>query len=254
VNNGLLAQKNRELSVRSSRDPLTALYNRRYFQEFMRDAPSQSERRRRGEPEKSIQALLLIDIDLFKQTNDRYGHAAGDAVLVAVGRRLRETLRETDMIVRWGGEEFLVFVPATVADKLDEIAARIMSAIGGEPIDYKGHSIRITASVGYAPVPLPPEDIHLPWERAVNLVDMALYMAKLHGRNCAYGIRRLRRSDDEAMSRIERNLESAWANGMVEMHLEPGPAIDIGELAGAPAQPTPVPHDSIASDADRRVA
>jgi diguanylate cyclase (GGDEF)-like protein len=255
VNNGLLAQRNRELSVRSSRDPLTALYNRRYFQEFMRDAPpSQSERRRHGEPEKPIHALLLIDIDLFKQTNDRYGHAAGDAVLVAVARRLRETLRETDMIVRWGGEEFLVFVPATSADKLDEIAARIMATIGREPIDYKGDSIRVTASIGYAPMPLPPENIQLPWERAVGLVDMALYMAKLHGRNCAYGIRRLRRSDDEAMSRIERNLESAWANGMVEMHLEPGPAVDTAEVADMSLPAAPMLHDGIASDAERRVA
>src|SRR6185295_20155613 len=101
-------------------------------------------------------------------------------------------------------------------------------------------------------MPLPPEDVELPWERAVSLVDMALYMAKLHGRNCAYGIRRLRRSDDEAMSRIERNLESAWANGMVEMHLEPGPAVDTAEIADAPAPP--MLHDDIAGDAERRVA
>ena len=126
------------------------------------------ERRRRGEPDKPIHALLLIDIDLFKQTNDRYGHAAGDAVLVAIARRLRDTLRETDMIVRWGGEEFLVFVPATSADKLDEIAARIMKAIAMEPIEYQGNLIRVTASIGYAPMPLPPEDINLPWERAVE--------------------------------------------------------------------------------------
>ncbi len=256
VNNGLLAQKNRELSVRSSRDPLTALYNRRYFQEFMRDTPPRPERRHRG-PDKPIQALLLIDIDLFKQTNDRYGHAAGDAVLVVVARRLRDTLRETDMIVRWGGEEFLVFVPATSADKLDEIAARIMAAIAKESIEYKGNPIRVTTSIGYAPMPLPPEDVELPWERAVGLVDMALYMAKLHGRNCAYGIRRLRRSDDEAMSRIERNLESAWANGMVEMHLEPGPAIDAGgddgvEVAASP--PATVVQDEPVSDLARRVA
>ena len=257
VNNGLLAQKNRELSVRSSRDPLTSLYNRRYFQDFMRDAPARTERRRRGELERPIHALLLIDIDLFKQTNDRFGHAAGDAVLVVIARRLRDTLRETDMIVRWGGEEFLVFVPSTSADKLDEIAARIMAAVATEPIVYQGNSIRVTASIGYAPMPLPPEDIHLPWERAVSLVDMALYMAKLHGRNCAYGIRKLRRSDDEAMARIERNLESAWANGMVEMHLEPGPALGgaATEIAVTPFSPSPIVHEEAsADDVARRVA
>jgi diguanylate cyclase (GGDEF)-like protein len=237
VNNGMLAQRNRELSVRSSRDPLTSLYNRRYFQDFMRDAPNQPERRRRGEAQSPIHALLLIDIDLFKQTNDRHGHAAGDAVLVAVARRLSETLRETDMIVRWGGEEFLVFVPATSAEKLDEIAARVMVAVASEPIVHQGRLIRVTASIGYAPMPLPPEDVALPWDRAIGLVDMALYMAKLHGRNCAYGIRRLRRSDDEAMERIERDLQSAWANGMVEMHLEPGPRIDcdVAETSWPPS-------------------
>jgi len=183
--------------------------------------------------------LLLIDIDLFKQTNDQYGHVAGDAVLVAVARRLRETLRETDMIVRWGGEEFLVFVPATCAEKLDEIVARVMAAIATEPIDYQGNRIRVTASIGYAPMPLPPENITLPLERAIGLADMALYMAKLHGRNCAYGIRRLRRSDDEAMERIERDLQSAWANGMVEMHLEPGPSLEADDIADGPRSPSP---------------
>ena len=239
VNNGLLAQKNRELSVRSSRDPLTALYNRRYFQDFMRDAPNRQERRRHGEADSPVHALLLIDIDLFKQTNDRYGHAAGDAVLVVVARRLRETLRETDMIVRWGGEEFLAFVPATSAEKLDEIAARVMAAVALEPIVYQGNRIRVTASIGYAPMPLPPENITLPWERAISLTDMALYMAKLHGRNCAYGIRRLRRSDDEAMGRIERDLQSAWANGMVEMHLEPGPKPDTDDGTETSRSPSP---------------
>lgn len=226
VTNGLLAQKNHELNFRSSRDPLTTLYNRRYFQDFMRDEHGRPERRRAGDGDAPIHALLLIDIDLFKQTNDRYGHAAGDAVLVAVARRLRETLRETDMIVRWGGEEFLVFVAATSAAKLDDIAARIMNAIASEPIDFQRNLIRVTASIGYAPMPLPPENVSLSWERAVSLIDMALYMAKLHGRNCAYGIRGLRRSDDEALAAIERDLEKAWEDGMVDLHLLPGPDID----------------------------
>ena len=122
-----------------------------------------------------------------------------------------------------------------------------------EPIAYRGNIIRVTASVGYAPMPLPPEDIHLPWERAVSLVDMALYMAKLHGRNCAYGIRKLRRSDDEAMTRIERNLESAWANGMVEMHLEPGP--ELGAVDAAAMTPSAMAREEAAlDDVARRVA
>ncbi|HET7033166.1 MAG TPA: diguanylate cyclase, partial [Casimicrobiaceae bacterium] len=224
--NQLLAQRNQELNVRSSRDPLTALYNRRYFQDFMKDEPERPDRRQRIAGDDSIRALLLIDIDFFKQTNDRYGHAAGDAVLVTIARRLRETLRETDMIVRWGGEEFLVFVPQTSVANLDEIAARIMDAIASEPIEFQKSLIRVTASIGYAPIPLPPEDVMLSWERAIGLIDMALYLAKVHGRNCAYGIRGLRQTDEESLASIERDFEKAWEDGMVDLHLLPGPDID----------------------------
>ena len=236
--NRLLAQRNQELNFRSSRDPLTTLYNRGYFQDFMRDEPARPERRQRVEGDDSIRALLLIDIDFFKQTNDRYGHAAGDTVLVALARPLRETLRETDMIVRWGGEEFLVFVPQTSAAKLDEIAARVMAAIASEPIEYQKSLIRVTASIGYAPIPLPPDDVMLSWERAIGLIDMALYMAKLHGRNCAYGIRGLRQTDEESLATIERDLEKAWENGMVDLHLLPGTDIDAYADSASGGSPT----------------
>jgi diguanylate cyclase (GGDEF)-like protein len=239
--NRLLAQRNQELDFRSSRDPLTTLYNRRYFQDFMRDEPGRRERRQRIAGDDSLRALLLIDIDFFKQTNDRYGHAAGDTVLVTVARRLRETLRETDTIVRWGGEEFLVFIPQTSAARLDEIAARIMSAIALEPIEYQKSLIRVTASIGYAPMPLPPEDVMLSWERAISLIDMALYMAKLHGRNCAYGIRGLRHTDEESLASIERDFEQAWEDGMVDLHLLPGPDIDAYAAAQSAASASAVP-------------
>ena len=212
--------------MHSSRDPLTALYNRRYFQDFMRDAPVRPERRRGGEPDRPIQALLLIDIDLFEQTNDRYGHAAGDAVLVAIARRLRETLRETDTIVRWGGEEFLVFVPSTSADKLDEIAARIMRAVAMEPIAYAGNIIRVTASVGYAPHAAAAGG-HPP---AVGARREPGRHGALHGEAPRPQLRlwhpqaapQRRRGDDRGSSAIS---SPAWANGMVEMHLEPGPRL-----------------------------
>jgi diguanylate cyclase (GGDEF)-like protein len=218
--NRLLGQKNQELSFQSSRDPLTTLYNRRYFQDFIGDRSAQAERRR-GDG-RTIQALLLIDLDHFKETNDRYGHAAGDAVLVAVARRLRDTLRETDMIVRWGGEEFLVFVPATHAETLDEIATRIMHAVACAPFLYEGAEIAITASVGFVPMPLPPHDVPLPWERAIGLADMALYMAKIHGRNCAYGIHGITPADPGTLETVERDLERAWRDGKVDLHVLSG--------------------------------
>ena len=221
VTNQLLAQKNAELDIQSTRDPLTGLYNRRYFQNFI-SAEQMRDNRRRREDDRMVRALLLIDIDHFKETNDRFGHALGDAVLVAVARKLSDSLRETDTIVRWGGEEFLVLA-TTNAERLDELAARILQGISAEPITVLDKVIRMTASIGYVPIPLPPDDVPLPWDSAIGLVDMALYMAKVNGRNRAYGIRRLARSDPETLAAAERDLEHASKAGLVEMRVVYGP-------------------------------
>jgi diguanylate cyclase (GGDEF)-like protein len=233
--NTLLAQKNTELSFQSSRDPLTALYNRRHFQNFINEGRGETDRRR-GAVEKPVQALLLIDLDHFKLINDQFGHAAGDAVLIAVARRLRDTLRETDMIVRWGGEEFLVFVPVAPADRLDEIVLRIMHAISVEPIQYMGHYIHVTVSIGYSPVLLPPDHVALGWERVIGLVDKALYMAKLHGRNRAYGVGGMLRSGDEALAAVDSDLEKAWRDGVVNLRVLVG-----AQAVDAAAQTVPTP-------------
>jgi diguanylate cyclase (GGDEF)-like protein len=234
--NRLLAQKNTELSFQSSRDPLTALYNRRHFQNFINDARGEIDRRR-GAVDRPVQALLLIDLDHFKLINDQFGHAAGDAVLIAVARRLRDTMRETDMIVRWGGEEFLVFVPMAPADRLDEIVLRIMQAISSEPIQYMGHYIQVTVSIGYSPVLLPPDDVALGWERVIGLVDKALYMAKLHGRNRAYGVGGMLRSGDDALAAVDTDLEKAWQDGVVDLRVLLGTqTLDtIAQMAAPPA-------------------
>ena len=221
TSSALLAQRNAELSVLSSRDPLTALYNRRHFQSVIASEGAPHERSSRGEAN-AARALLLIDLDHFKETNDRFGHALGDAVLVAVAERLRASLRDSDTIVRWGGEEFLVLA-RTAPDRVDEIAARILRAVSSEPIVLNDKVIRMTASIGYAPMPLPPSSAPLSWDRAIGLVDMALYMAKVNGRNRAYGIQRLRGDDGETLAAAERDLEHAWKSGLVDLHVLYGP-------------------------------
>ncbi len=220
--NELLAVKNAELSVQSTRDPLTSLYNRRYFQNLIAAEAAQPAQRRR-EDDNLTRALLLVDIDHFKETNDRFGHALGDAVLVAVAERLRNTLRDSDIVVRWGGEEFLVYA-TTRADGLDDIAARILKSISAQPITLDHKLIRTTASIGYMALPLPPASVPVSWDQAIGLVDMALYMAKVNGRNRAYGIKQLLHDDAESLAAAERDLEHAWKAGFVELHVLYGPS------------------------------
>jgi diguanylate cyclase (GGDEF)-like protein len=232
--NHLLAHKNTELSFQSSRDPLTALFNRRHFQNFINETHGEADRRT-GAVEQPVQAILLIDLDHFKLINDQFGHAAGDAVLIAVARRLRDTLRETDMIVRWGGEEFLVFVPMAPADRIDEIVSRILHAVSTVPINYMGHYINVTVSIGYSPVLLPPDNIALGWERVLGLVDKALYMAKKNGRNRAYGIGSMRNSGTAAMAAIDADLDQAWQDGIVDLRVVRGTGVPVATAAAAPA-------------------
>jgi len=123
--------------------------------------------------------LLSIDIDHFKEINDRYGHAAGDAVLIAVADRLRETVRSTDTIVRMGGEEFLVVLRDIPEDQLlPEIGEAVRRRISLEPIRVAGSDITVTVSVGVAAL-APADD----FEAGMRHADDALYEAKQAGRN-----------------------------------------------------------------------
>ena len=214
--NAQLHVKNLELKQQSSRDPLTSLYNRRHFQEFMR-ARARADQRLAGPEDDIVAALFLLDVDHFKNINDTYGHAAGDAVLTMISENLKDILRETDMIVRWGGEEFLAFLPAVPRAGLDDIARRLLGGISASSVDHQGSAISVNVSIGFAPFPLSPGEQHLPWERAVNLVDMALYMAKGHGRNRAYGVRGFSGSAAVTIEDIEQDLEQAWRSGAVDM-------------------------------------
>jgi diguanylate cyclase (GGDEF)-like protein len=232
--NAQLKVKNLELKQQSSRDPLTSLYNRRHFQEFMRTNVPVNKRGVGASAEEIVGALFLLDVDHFKHVNDTYGHAAGDAVLTMISENLREILRETDMIVRWGGEEFLAFLPAIPRSGVDDIARRLLAGISAHTIDYQGSKISVNVSIGFAPFPLSPGEHPLPWERAVNLVDMALYMAKGHGRNRAYGVRGFANFGETSMEQIEQDLERAWRAGFV----------DLSVVLGTWPEPVPAPAEA----------
>jgi diguanylate cyclase (GGDEF)-like protein len=214
--NRRLAQSHAWLRVQSERDALTGLANRRHFQDVMRQ---------RGAHESFEGALLLVDIDHFKRVNDTRGHAAGDQVLVEVARRLNDAVRGGDLVVRWGGEEFLLFAPGVAVDQVAALAERVLQAVGAAPVQLDGTPpLAITASIGYARFPLPPHRVALSWEQAVNLADMALYTAKSQGRNRAVGIAGLRAPHREALREVESNFERAWTDGRVDLKLTAGPA------------------------------
>ncbi|MGX4643659.1 diguanylate cyclase [Massilia sp. SYSU DXS3249] len=225
--NDQLYRKNLELKQQSVRDPLTGLYNRRHFQEFMRGYEPVDQRGAGTSGEEMVSALFLLDVDHFKHINDTWGHGAGDEVLIKISDSLREILRETDMIVRWGGEEFLAFLPAIPRSGLDEVARRLLNGIADTRVEHQGTRIAANVSIGYAPFPLSPDGTPLSWERAVNLVDMALYMAKGHGRNRAYGVVGFANFGRTSMEEIEQNLEQAWRAGFVEMAIVTGGYADL---------------------------
>lgn len=225
--NRRLAQSNAQLKAHAEIDPLTGLANRRHFQAAMRQLAADG---------KFSGTVFLADIDHFKRINDCWGHASGDAVLVEIARRLRAVLREPDLIVRWGGEEFLVVVRALSPEAVEALAQRMLEVVGAAPVVHDQRVMAVTASIGYATFPIEPTLLDVSWERAINLIDTALYLAKAHGRNRAYGVRMINANDAERFDAIARSLEAAWRTGDVALTLLEGPGRRAEFAAEALAQ------------------
>ncbi len=216
--NRQLVSSQAQLRVQSERDPLTNLANRRHFLSVM-----QAEQDRGGAESGLEGALLLVDIDHFKHVNDGHGHAAGDLVLCEVARRLNEAVRGDDLVVRWGGEEFLVLALQVPAAQAELMAARVLKLIGDTPVMVEGRPVQVTVSIGYARFPLPPNVLPVAWEQAINLADMALYTAKNQGRNRAVGIVAAQAPAPPALREIEADFDRAWHEGRVTLKVAPGP-------------------------------
>ncbi|MCV2353747.1 GGDEF domain-containing protein [Paucibacter sp. B2R-40] len=202
------------LRAQSERDPLTDLANRRHFLGVMeQQAPAQFNG-----------ALLMIDIDHFKHVNDQHGHGVGDVVICEVARRLSHAVRAEDLVVRWGGEEFLVFAPDVSLGDLAHLAERILRGVGGQTIPTDTGPLRVTVSIGFAHFPLPPSKLELQWEQAVNWADMALYTAKSRGRNRAMGIATVDARDSDALTQIEADFDAACSSERVSLLQVLGPS------------------------------
>ena len=180
----LLARVNRELQLKSyqeelkflaSTDPMTKLYNRRYFSEIAKNI---LEIDRRNECELS---LLMLDIDKFKNVNDTYGHAIGDEVIIFVADILKKYQRKSDVICRYGGEEFVILLPLTSLNNALLVAEKIRKCIEESAVKIgKIESLKMTVSIGVSQVDVLNE---LNIEATLGRADEALYEAKNLGRN-----------------------------------------------------------------------
>ncbi|QTN27486.1 diguanylate cyclase [Rhodoferax sp. AJA081-3] len=214
--NQKLREANKQLEFHAVRDPLTGLFNRRSFFDLMnrRAGATNGGRREDDNPD----GLMILDIDHFKNINDTLGHAGGDAVLIEIAKRLRSTVRDTDMVMRWGGEEFLVFSPKANAAHLKSLAQRVLNVVGQEPIAVGDKMMTITVTGGFLSLPFSGlSETDCNWEKAMQIADMALYLGKVNGRNRAYGLNRLLAPFEQVMPVLERDISAALKANMVEL-------------------------------------
>lgn len=171
LDNALKLRRSEALSVT---DDLTQLYNSRYLNQVLRREAKRASRS--GRP----LSLLFLDLDGFKGINDTHGHQAGSRALVEAAAVIRRCARETDVVARFGGDEFAIILPDTGSDGAVAVGDRVRERLSAHPfLEGNGLSIRLTASVGVATLP----DVAASAEELVRAADMAMYQVKDSGKN-----------------------------------------------------------------------
>ena len=168
------AQLFREVKDNSVKDALTGCFTRAHSLDMI-DAEL-----RRARRSQTPVSMIMFDLDHFKDVNDRHGHLCGDAVLSAVGKRMKEVLRGSDLKCRYGGEEFLVLLPETPLHGARRVAETLRREIAERPVPWSGEGLTITASFGLAQTM--PGEVNV--QAVIARADQALYRAKDDGRNC----------------------------------------------------------------------
>lgn len=171
----ITSRKNREVLLKNqaTRDPLTSLYNRRYFEEEVRKRINQA-RKNNG-----MYCILMTDVDLFKRVNDTYGHKTGDKVLMELAAACERALRDRDIVARYGGEEFVIYLDDVDAENARVVAERLRETIAelSVPSD-DGRIVKFTISIGISSAAVS-DNI----DTLIKTADEALYRAKQNGRN-----------------------------------------------------------------------
>jgi diguanylate cyclase (GGDEF)-like protein len=207
-------------------DPLTGLPNRRLFNDRLDRAAAVSARS--GIP----LALLLLDIDRFKDVNDTLGHPRGDALLVEVANRLRSTIRDADTVARLGGDEFAILLPVVESIEAAELFARRVRGVFDEPFDLEGMLLHVDTSVGLAVLPDHADDVTSLMARA----DIAMYTAKEAGLGLAtYSSQS---GEEDATSRLMLLGDLRRALGTedeLSLHYQPKVDLATGEVVGLEA-------------------
>ena len=157
------------------RDTLTGCLNRRTFHDILANEVARGRRLGIG------LGVLFVDVDHFKKINDEEGHTAGDQILVGVVEKMQGALRTTDLLFRWGGEEFVVLTPHTRPDEVGLVAERLRASVAESPLlpDLREGGIAVTVSVGIAASTLQDSDV----SGLLRLADEACLRAKAEGRN-----------------------------------------------------------------------
>ncbi|MDX1536323.1 GGDEF domain-containing protein [Arsukibacterium sp.] len=222
--NRRLKEANKKLEYQTLRDPLTGLFNRRALQEQMQRRANYG--RRQSDSGAPANGFLLLDIDFFKRINDEYGHAAGDQVLTQLSARLAKACREQDLVVRWGGEEFLIYLDNISSEQVVDFCDRILKVVASEPVMWDGKLIPVSTSGGFIHLPFAGiDETELNWERALQIADMALYLSKVNGRNQVYAITGLHSEYEAARQLLSDDLQGAIGQNMVDYITIKGPTL-----------------------------
>ncbi|MCL4410589.1 MAG: GGDEF domain-containing protein [Firmicutes bacterium] len=208
--NQQLNEANRRLNQQALLDPLTGLGNRRRFQNLMQE---------RGRlTEKPASVLMLLDLDHFKQINDTLGHATGDEVLRDLAKRLTRVCGKNAHVIRWGGEEFLIYAPCESAAAAAQLTEDVLIALNSDPVHFNEEAVDVRGTIGTVMLPLPGlSEAQLDWEKALQLADNLLYIGKLQGRNQGHCLNRIYGAFEHIEQVLFRDFNAVLEQGALDV-------------------------------------